>query len=246
MFTNSHDVATSNVARGATSRLSTRLDRREVIGRPRSVRSAAWLPAICLSAVLLIVGVVPISSDAELEGYCVIRLGTVQKPDGFNPFTITTSLSHSILWMNYEMLYTPGPDLTPCPQLAESYTVSEDGMEWTFNLSAESYWHDGQPVTAHDVNFTFNMILRNEYECARLGGYLQNVTGVRALDDHTVRITTEVTKSTMLSINIPILPEHYWSAVEEDELIDQVSMWDGTYFPNGPIGSGPLILDEYS
>jgi len=206
----------------------------------------AYFAALSLSAILVIVCISPNTYSAQPEGYSVIRIGTVEKPDSFNPFSALSFLSHSLLMMTYEMLLTPGPDLSPCPQLAESYMVSEDWREWTFNLSADSYWHDGFPVTAHDANFTFNMMLRNELECALLGGYLQDVTDVRALDDHTLQVTTDVPKSTMLSIYIPILPEHYWSAVEDDGVISSVEMWDETYFPNGPIGSGPLILDEYS
>ncbi|HIH00567.1 TPA: hypothetical protein HA259_00540, partial [Thermoplasmata archaeon] len=133
----------------------------------------------------------------------------------------------------------------PHPQLAQSYEVSPDGLVWTYHLVEDALWHDGLPVTAHDVEFTFDMILNNEKDCALLGGYLRNVTDVTATSDHSVQITTEVPKSTMLSINIPILPEHLWSAVEDAGIIDQVDMWNEDYFPNGPIGSGPLILEEY-
>ncbi|UCE45437.1 MAG: carboxypeptidase regulatory-like domain-containing protein [Methanobacteriota archaeon] len=182
------------------------------------------------------------AQDEDIE----IGVGTVLKPDGFNPFTMTTGISYTVLWITYDFLYTAGPDLEPYPQLAHSHSVSEDGLVWTYYLVEDALWHDGEPVTAHDANFTFNMMLRNEKECALLGGYLRNVTDVRALDDHTLQITTDITKSTMLSINVPILPEHYWSKVEADGMINKVDMWQEEYFPNGPIGSGPLILDAYS
>lgn len=156
-------------------------------------------------------------------------------------------MSYTILWLTYEFLYTAGKtDLSePTPQLAYDYSVSGDGLTYTYYLEESAKWHDGESVTADDVEFTFNMMLRNQRETALLGGYLRNVTEVVATDTHTVEITTDIPKSTMLAINIPILPEHLWSAVEDAEELDKVDMWDEAYFPNGPIGSGPFILDEY-
>ncbi len=185
------------------------------------------------------------TSVAE-DGDVVIRVGTVLEPDGFNPFSMTTGISYAISWMMYEMLYTIGPDMNPYPQLAQSYDVSEDGCVWTYHLTQESYWHDGIQVTAHDVSWTFNTIKANEKDCGTYSGYLQGIETIEAVGDFDVRITTEEAKATMLSLTIPILPEHLWSAVEEDGKLKTVDEWSDLYFPNGPIGSGPLILDDYS
>ncbi|UCE81289.1 MAG: carboxypeptidase regulatory-like domain-containing protein [Methanobacteriota archaeon] len=176
----------------------------------------------------------------------VISVGTVLEPDDFNPFAMTTGISYTVLWITHDFLYTAGPDMGPYGQLAYDHSISEDGLVWTYYLHEDSYWHDNETVTAEDVEFTFNMIMRNEKDCALLGGYLANVTKVEATGEYTVQITTDVKKATMLSINIPILPEHLWSAVEEAGKIKSVDMWDPNYFPDGPVGSGPLILDEYS
>ena len=48
------------------------------------------------------------------------------------------------------------------PSLAESWERSEDGLTWTFNLRRDVRWHDGQPFTAQDVDFTFNRIIYND------------------------------------------------------------------------------------
>ena len=47
------------------------------------------------------------------------------------------------------------------PSLAESWRHSLDGLTWTFHLRDDVKWHDGQPFTAHDVEFTFNRIIYN-------------------------------------------------------------------------------------
>ena len=48
------------------------------------------------------------------------------------------------------------------PALAESWEHSADGLTWTFHLRQDVTWHDGQPFTAHDVDFTFNRIIYND------------------------------------------------------------------------------------
>ena len=54
------------------------------------------------------------------------------------------------------------------PALAESWEHSDDGLTWTFYLREDVQWHDGQPFTAHDVDFTFNRIIYNhDIACQR-------------------------------------------------------------------------------
>ena len=47
------------------------------------------------------------------------------------------------------------------PALAESWSHSEDGLTWIFHMRKGVTWHDGEPLTAHDVAFTFNDIIYN-------------------------------------------------------------------------------------
>lgn len=189
---------------------------------------------------------VPGTGSAEDE-WVQIRVGTVLEPDDFNPFSMTTGISYTIAWMMYEMLYTTGPEMEPYPQLAQSYEKSENGTMWTYHLVEDSYWHDGEQVTAHDVAFTFNMILEYPDECALLGGYLKGFKyPVVALDDYTVQVSLEEPKATMLALTVPILPEHLWADVVAADEIKTVDLWDEDFFPGGPVGSGPMELVEYS
>ncbi len=210
-------------------------------------RLTAFATAVCVvfSALTVLFATAP-AVDAVQDDYVQIKVGTILEPDDFNPFTMTTGISYTVAWMMYEMLYTTGPSREPCAQLATDHYRSEDGLVWTYNLTEDSVWHDGQPVTAHDVAFTFNMILEYPDECALLGGYLYGfVYPVVALDDYTVRITLEYPKSTMLAITVPVLPEHLWADVAADGEIKTVDLWDADYFPDGPVGSGPMALNEY-
>ena len=184
---------------------------------------AAFATAACmLFSTFTVLLVASPAVDAVEDEYVQIRVGTILEPDDFNPFSMTTGISYSIAWMMYEMLYTSGPEREPYPQLAQSYEASEDGTVWTYYLAEDSFFHDGEQVTAHDVEFTFNMIMENEDDCALLGGYLKGFQDVTALDDFTVQITLDAAKATMLAITVPILPEHLWSAVVEADAINTV------------------------
>jgi peptide/nickel transport system substrate-binding protein len=175
-----------------------------------------------------------------------MTIGLTEAADTFNPFSMMSGTSWIVAWNMYEVLVTRDPEtLQPIPMLAQSWETSSDGLVWTFHIVENSVWHDGVPVTAEDVNWTFNLIRNNPSECGLYQGYVQNVTNVVALDSYTVKFTTDVPRATMLTMNVPILPAHLWSSVPVNRL-GQIDMWDTRYFPNGPVGSGPMILDSYS
>lgn len=204
------------------------------------------LLAVSISAMFLMTPGFAAKSAAAQQPYVTMTLGTVLLPDTLNPFSMTTGISYMITWFAFETLTTDDPTtLEPYPMLGASWESSPDGKVWTYHLVQNSYWHDGLQVTAEDVAFTYNLIRDNPTECAMYGSYLTNVTEVLPVDTFTVRITTEVPKATMLRLSIPILPKHLWSAVPVSSL-GKVDIWDATYFPNGPIGSGPMILKSWS
>lgn len=205
---------------------------------------------VSLMCGLMVVGaiggplVIVSSSEASAQEPVTMVVGTLQDPGTLNPFSMTLSMSYTISFLMYDTLNSVEPDLSSGPQLARSWYHSADGRVWYYNITEDALWHDGEELTAHDVAYTFNMILGNQTECALWIDYLQNVTEVVATTDYQVRITTEQPKGTMLSINIPILPKHIWENIPSNKL-DTVDYWDTNYFPTGPVGSGPFILDTY-
>lgn len=199
---------------------------------------------IAVAFVLMTFASTPFCGSAQ--GEHEYWVGTTIEIDSFNPFTMTSITSYAICGFMFDYLYIYDIDGNPYPQLAESYTMSEDGLVWTFAIKQNAYWHDNEQVTASDVNFTFNMVLRNPAKCSLLANYLDGVVSVEQLNEFTVQLTLDEPKRGMLEIWIPILPEHYWTAIEEDNWIDKVEMLDTNYFPNGAVGSGPFILSEFS
>src|SRR5499426_568185 len=59
----------------------------------------------------------------------------------------------------YSQLVRFDPDMTPTPELAESWSISPDGLTWTFKLRQGVKWHDGQEFTSADVKFSFDRLL---------------------------------------------------------------------------------------
>lgn len=85
----------------------------------------------------------------------------------------------------YDTLFRLGEDLTPTPWLATDYSVSEDGLEWTFTLRDDVYFHTGEKMTAEDVVFTWETAL--EQNPASAGSMLNGLAGAEYIDDTHVK-----------------------------------------------------------
>ena len=214
--------------------------------RGRNVTERCLSVAILAILISSAVFVFPMLSGSVSAEPITITIGSTEAIDTFNPFSAISGTTWMIIWEMYETFVTRDPTtLQPIPMLAQSWDTSPDGKVWTFHLVQNSTWHDNIPVVAEDVNWTFNFIKSHPTECSFYLNYVQNMTEIVALDDYTVRFTTDVPKAIMLALDVPILPKHLWSAVPLQQL-GGVDMWNTRYFPNGPIGSGPMILSSFS
>ena len=178
----------------------------------------------------------PAASPAPSPGSAEVdyRIGTTQDFDGFNPFANWSGLTWDSFRLSYDFLTWYDEDYLPTPDLATEWTTSEDGTVWTFTIREGMTWHDGEPLTARDIAFTYNRIL--ETEAWAYIQYLVGVETVEAPDDTTLVISCEKPNAGMLALYIPILPEHLWKGVPADEQ---------ETFRNVPlIGSGPFQVVE--
>jgi peptide/nickel transport system substrate-binding protein len=160
----------------------------------------------------------------------VYRIGLLKDFDTLNPLSTASSLGFTLMYNEYDFLTRYTTDYQVSPQLAESWTTSPDGLTWTFKLRPGVKWSDGEPLTAADVAFTYNLILREQNP--NFLAYLQYVTTVEAPDDITVVVTTSQPSVRMLNLMIPILPEHVWGTLSSKQLPS---------FKNVPlVSSGPF------
>jgi peptide/nickel transport system substrate-binding protein len=143
------------------------------------------------------------------------------------------------------------------PALAESWTHSSDGLTWTFLLRRGVRWHDGEPFTAHDVEFTFNRIIYNpdidagaramftfRFPDEETGAWSEAQMSVSALDDYTVQCVLPVTFAPFLrSMGTAIYPRHVLESYVDDGTFSEV--WGIDTDPVEVIGTGPFTIESY-
>lgn len=170
-----------------------------------------------------------------------LRVGLTQDIDSLNPFLAQYAASADMGRAMYEFLTTYDPkDEHPVPGLASSWTHSADGRTWTYTIRSGARWSDGQPITAADAAFTFNLMMTNPDAATANGNFVANFDTVTAPDDHTLVVTTKAPQATMLALDVPIVPKHVWSGVSD------VAKYTNLPTPGRPVvGSGPYVLTDY-
>jgi oligopeptide transport system substrate-binding protein len=152
-----------------------------------------------VSLALVLLAAVPGAAQDQ-----VFRINNMVEPESLDPGVVTGVPEHRILSNLFEGLTTTDPkDLSPKPGMAASWTVSKDGLVYTFALR-DARWTDGKPVTASDFVYAWERVLnpksgakyaqhlyylRNgeEYNKGRLSDF--NQVGVKAMDAKTLQVT---------------------------------------------------------
>ncbi len=139
---------------------------------------------------------------------------------------MSTTVEVTVLNQIYDTLMYMNPDGTeePQPRIAESYEISEDGLDYTFKIRQDATFHDGTPITVEDVVFSLELYKASEYQ----GSQISMMTSVEAVDDTTVVCHLDTPYAPFLSgICSPyISSKAYYEA-------------DPEAFASTPIGSGP-------
>ncbi|HEX5643864.1 MAG TPA: ABC transporter substrate-binding protein [Thermoleophilia bacterium] len=183
------------------------------------------------------------ASPAADAGKVIYKVGWNGEPDNINPLIGYTSPAFEIWYLTYDSLvgYDPAT-LAPMKGeestgLATDWSVSDDGLTWTFTIRSGVTWHDGQPLTARDVAFTYNYIIQNEME--NWTAYTNLIETATATDDTTVVFECSTPKPDMIRHYVPILPEHVWSKIDPKKAVRGYS--------NEPpyVGSGPFQAVEW-
>ena len=192
------------------------------------------------------------AADSDEEGATgtskLVRLYV--DPPTLDPHITTDATSAQIIVEVFGGLVTIDPDLEIVPDLAESWNVSGDGTVYTFNLRPDAKFHDGSPVTAHDVKWSLERATNPLTESPvadqylgdivgvkeKLDGDATNISGVRVIDDHTIEMTIDEAKSYFLA------KLTYPTAFVLDQ--ENVEASPRNWFRE-PNGTGPFRLQEY-
>jgi len=161
----------------------------------------------------------------------------------FHPYQTTDTASSGYQAMVYTggLLRLDEQTLDYIPNMAESYSISDDGLTFTFNLRQNMQWSDGEPITAHDFEWTYNQVTNPDNGYPYLS-QLEFITGYQAPDDYTLEIKIEEIYAPALgqmSGLITPLPKHVW------ENLDWSDPEDNPEINSPSVVSGPYKLVEW-
>ena len=182
---------------------------------------------------------------------------TIGKPLTFNLALANDAYSSGLLGNLFEGL-TEVSWLTDEvePALAESWEHSDDGLTWTFYLRTDVRWHDGEPFTARDVDFTFNRIIYNHdiptstraaFQFRYLdaaGAWQEAPMTVTTVDDYTVQFVLPTPFAPFLrSMGTAIYPRHILEPHVDAGTFNEV--WGVDTDPSEVVGTGPFTIESY-
>lgn len=174
------------------------------------------------------------------EGGSIV-LGTSGEPVIFNSLYHSDSASADVTDLVFAGLTYTNENLEVQPLIAKSDPeISEDGLEWTYEMHEGVLFHDGEEVTAHDVVFTFEIFLHEDYTGPRASNF-ETLVSVEAIDDYTVKFTlSEVDAAFPTRVGYGILPKHLLEDVPVADLEDYRE-----FNIDQPIGAGPFKFVEW-
>jgi peptide/nickel transport system substrate-binding protein len=157
---------------------------------------------------------------------------------GVNRDGTTDTVLHHVI----EGLVAYRDDLSVGPLLAKSWEVSPDGTVYTFTLRDGALFHNGQPVTASDVKWSWERLLNPEtkFVCRNwfdgTGGTGIKITSIETLDDKRVRFTLQEPNALFLSRMAHMV---CLSGIIHKDTVGADGSW------NNPIGTGPFTIKEW-
>ncbi|MEM3912719.1 MAG: ABC transporter substrate-binding protein [Desulfurococcaceae archaeon] len=195
------------------------------------IRKITIVGLLIISLVLELTPIVQLSNAQQV----VFRVGWGGTSfDTFNPFTTYTMISTWATLNVYSRLVRPTINYTSyVPDLAESWSIiGEDVIR--FSLVKNATFHDGKPVTAYDVEYSF--YLANQSWSTRAPN-VKTIRSMRIIDEYTIEfnVTSIPLFLSQAASTITIVPKHIWANISDPS----------TYNAYPPIGSGPLRVVDY-
>jgi peptide/nickel transport system substrate-binding protein len=187
-------------------------------------------------AAAAVVGFSVSQSNAQERGGTLVML-VQPEPPTLASYVSTSGPVGQVATKVFDGLLEYDFDLEPQPSLAESWTVSDDGKTITFNLRQDVTFHDGEPFTSADVQFSIMDVLKQRHPRGPLT--FKEVTEIETPDDHTAILHLANPAPYLLmglsSYESPMIPKHIYG---EGTLDDHPNA-------NEPIGTGAFTFVEW-
>ena len=171
-------------------------------------------------------------------------------PPTLDPHLVTDTTSATLVVEIFSGLVALNTDLQLVPDIAERWDISDDGKVYTFHIRENATFHDGKPITAGDFKWSIERAASPETASpvadtylsdivgleAVLNGDTTDISGVRVIDENTLRIEIDAPKAYFLAkLTYPT------AYVLDRENVEA----GGRRWSDSPNGSGPFTLKEY-
>jgi peptide/nickel transport system substrate-binding protein len=208
--------------------------------RPAPIRTAvALVSAVLCTALAMLGATVPAAADSPKNSTLTVVSDTQMTT--FNPFVSYYDGELNVISMIFPALTYSDRNNQPAPYLASKWTTSSDGLTWTFDIRPNLKWTDGQPLTAKDIAWTYNLVMTNTVAATANGTLVANIASVSAPNDTTFIIKTKTKQANLLYESLPVVPQHIWQS-HVSNLKAYTSMPTGG---KPVVGYGPYTLTAF-
>lgn len=169
-----------------------------------------------------------------------VVIGIAADPEVLMPYATRTASASNITSFMFLMLADTQADLLSWkPSLAESWEWSEDRLALTMRLRTDVLWHDGAPVTAEDVAFTFD-VARDSSIAWSSRAWKTLVRSCNVVDRFTVRFTFDEVFADQFRFAREgfVVPKHLLHDVPRER-------WGEAAFARAPVGCGPFLFESW-
>jgi peptide/nickel transport system substrate-binding protein len=179
-----------------------------------------------------------LTSEPTSSGIVTYREGLVGQVQRLNPvFASLNPVDRDITSLIFEGLTRINEYGEPVPALAESWSISGDGLEYVVTLRTDVKWQDGLPFTAADVEYTMSILRSPDFPGEKALGEFWRTVETEKLNDHLVRFRLAQPLGSFLeALRIGILPYHALQGTSAKQLATHP-------FNLSPVGTGAYQLE---
>jgi peptide/nickel transport system substrate-binding protein len=171
-----------------------------------------------------------------------VRVRLEADPAHLNPLLADALAIRVAMGDVYEgLLCRRDPAQPPQPCLASRVDVDGAQTTWTFSLRDDVTWHDGKPLTAADVVYTYQLLASEPRAPSVLVAEVDDLRAIERIDDHTVRMRFREFRVGRIEAfaNVPVLPAHAFAGAKPSRLAQAAAS-------RAPVGTGPMRFSEWN
>ena len=170
------------------------------------------------------------AQTGELSKGNSVTVGIAQDLDSLDPHAAVAAGTSEVLFNVFEGLVKAAPDGGVIPAVASDYTVSDDGLTYTFTLREGVKFHNGNAVTMEDVLYSLERCAGSENNGTPLISAFSNVTDMKAVDETHLTVTLQQASLEFInSMTAAIIPAGSGATIATD-----------------PVGTGPFSYVSYT